>query len=326
MRLFSRPDIEKLKAKEDVDGLIKALSYRKDWRVRCDAAQAIAHCWSERAVEPLMLALGDEERMVRASAAEALGHIPDDRAVGALIPTLGDEDPEVRRCAALALGEFSWEVYPDRALVERAVDALVSALSDENSSVFESALAALLQVNGSEARWSVVDALERIGGVDERVVEPLISVLGDGDGEVRWRAAQVFTRIGDERAVEPLLAALGDEVSITRRRAEGRYWPEDSARYRGLNAQAIAEASTPVVTVLVDALTAVLEHAQRSVGPEVLRLVAELDDDRVRIQVGEESWSDFLSAYTSPPTIVLADCSRARQIARQELTRRGLRP
>lgn len=39
-KFFGPPDVEALKAKKDVDGLVKALAH-KDWRVRRDAAQAL---------------------------------------------------------------------------------------------------------------------------------------------------------------------------------------------------------------------------------------------------------------------------------------------
>ena len=41
MPLFGPPNIEKLKEKRDVEGLIKALRH-KDAKIRCDAAEALA--------------------------------------------------------------------------------------------------------------------------------------------------------------------------------------------------------------------------------------------------------------------------------------------
>ena len=41
MRLFGPPDVDKMKAKRDVKGLIETLGYRKDDRVRSTAARAL---------------------------------------------------------------------------------------------------------------------------------------------------------------------------------------------------------------------------------------------------------------------------------------------
>jgi len=42
MPLFAPPNVEELKAKRDVLGLIKPLEYQQDWRVRTSAAEAAA--------------------------------------------------------------------------------------------------------------------------------------------------------------------------------------------------------------------------------------------------------------------------------------------
>jgi len=80
--LFGPPNVEKLKAKSDVKGLIKALGYEKDSRVRRDAAGALGKIGDARAVEPLIAALKDEDKDVRTAAARVLGQIRDARAVG----------------------------------------------------------------------------------------------------------------------------------------------------------------------------------------------------------------------------------------------------
>jgi HEAT repeat protein len=69
MPLFAPPNVEELKAKRDVPGLIKGLAYEKDWRVRQAAAHALDQIRSARAVEPLAAALRDVEWLVRRTAA-----------------------------------------------------------------------------------------------------------------------------------------------------------------------------------------------------------------------------------------------------------------
>ncbi len=73
MPFFRKPNIEKLKAKNNVEGLIKALRY-KDPGVCDSAASALAQI-GEPAVPALIEALRDENWKVRRSAASALGEI-----------------------------------------------------------------------------------------------------------------------------------------------------------------------------------------------------------------------------------------------------------
>ena len=70
MPLFGPPDVEKMKAKRDVDGLIKALQYKRMRNtgivefdntapVRKQAADALGELGDARAIEPLIVALDD---------------------------------------------------------------------------------------------------------------------------------------------------------------------------------------------------------------------------------------------------------------------------
>ena len=57
MSLFGHPNVEEMKAKRDVKGLIKALTYQNYAAVREDAAKALGEIGNPRAVEPLAAAL-----------------------------------------------------------------------------------------------------------------------------------------------------------------------------------------------------------------------------------------------------------------------------
>jgi len=72
MPLFGPPNVEKLGARRDIAGLVKALAYEKDSDVRRAAAGALGAIGDARAVEPLIDALKDGEPDVRGAAAEAL--------------------------------------------------------------------------------------------------------------------------------------------------------------------------------------------------------------------------------------------------------------
>lgn len=46
MPLFGPPNIEKLLAKKNIQGLIRAMDYKKDTEVRCQAAEALVALYS----------------------------------------------------------------------------------------------------------------------------------------------------------------------------------------------------------------------------------------------------------------------------------------
>ena len=188
MPLFGPPDIEKLRAKSRIKGLVNALRYKKDRHVREAAARALeqlgwqpdkskagASYWMAinrwdrcieiggPAVNLFIVALNDESHTVRAGAAEALGKIGDKRAVGPLIAALKDE--AVRRAAVEALGKIG---------STRAVGLLIDAVKDGNK----------------EVRRAAISALGNIG--HKRAIEPLIAALRDKDLAVRRAAALVL--------------------------------------------------------------------------------------------------------------------------------------
>ena len=77
MGLFGPPNVNEMKAKRDVKGLMKALAYKKDSGVRKAAATALGQIGSLR--EETQLALTETARdsnpEVAAAATVALGHL-----------------------------------------------------------------------------------------------------------------------------------------------------------------------------------------------------------------------------------------------------------
>ena len=107
MGLFSRrPNIAKMEAKRDVEGLIKVLRYKEHYVERVHAANVLGNICDSRAVVPLIAALEDRMSFVRRAAAEALGEIGDSRAVEPLIAALKDSDWDVRSQVAEALAKI----------------------------------------------------------------------------------------------------------------------------------------------------------------------------------------------------------------------------
>ena len=122
MFLFGPPNVEKMKARRDVNGLIKALGYKKDEYVRWYTARALGEIKDPRAVEPLIAALKDTDKDVRQAAAEALGKIGDPRAVEPLIAALKDAEWHVRKAAAKALVSL----YRNASLSETAKQTILA--------------------------------------------------------------------------------------------------------------------------------------------------------------------------------------------------------
>ncbi len=213
MPLFGPPNIEKLKEKGDVKGLLKALNH-KDPLIRLNAETAlnelatgdvqpiISAALASNAdtcrrgmdalrklgtagIEPIVsYVLQNEAPMGRA---ELLGDLRDLRTEveETLIAHLNDdEDLEVRAAAAVTLGELG---------DARAVQPLTAALEEDEVDV----------------RVTAALALGQLG--EARAVEPLIAALQDEEVVVRAAAAHALGLLGDARAMEPLTAALEDE-------------------------------------------------------------------------------------------------------------------
>jgi len=210
-----------LKPDSVIDSLVRDLrGAGKDSSVRWSSAEALGRIGSEKAIEPLLKALGsDKEAGVRWRSAEALGSIGSEKAIEPLVEALGsDKDSYVRWRSAEALGRIG---------SEKAVEALVKALgSDKASSVrgssayalgsigSEKAIEGLLKALGSDqdtsVRGSSAYALGRIGS--EKAIEPLVEALGsDKASSVRGRSAEALGSIGSEKAIEPLVKALGSD-------------------------------------------------------------------------------------------------------------------
>lgn len=232
MSLFGPPDVEKLKAKGNAKGLIKALGYHKDNQVREKAIKALGEIGAVQSVEPLIAVLRNkgEDPSIRTAAAEALVRVGGSQSVEPLIAVFRDkdEDRSVRTTAIWAIADFGVGLE-DAVLRERILALLVTTLEDKESSVSSAAagalgglgdsrgiehLAAALKDSDGEARAAAVYALGKTG--DARVVGLLIAALKDGYEYVRSRAAFWLGEIGDPQAVKPLIFALKDRVLLVR--------------------------------------------------------------------------------------------------------------
>lgn len=106
MSLFGPPDIEKLRAKNNIDGLIKALSYTKDPSITPKAISALGATKNPKAVDAIISVLAQDDPNLRALAIEELGGMGDLRAYESILRALEDKNLYVKSQAAKALGEF----------------------------------------------------------------------------------------------------------------------------------------------------------------------------------------------------------------------------
>jgi HEAT repeat protein len=160
-------------------------------------------------VEQLIKALKHLEPVGRSLAARALGKLRDERAINPLIEALMDEDSKALEEVTLALlqsgneklvseGESllstmrcMWTVRKDVAYAlgeigdKRAVEPLIQALKNENP-----------------------EFTEKLKLINNEAIQTDRMILRMGNQLIRREAAIALGKIGDKRAVEPLIQAL----------------------------------------------------------------------------------------------------------------------
>lgn len=170
---MASPNIERMKARKDIEGLIKAFKYKGEAYVRHEAAWALGEI-GEPAVERLIQASKDED--IQQYVAIALGLTKDARAAEPLIQLLNSEY-EVQGNEIQINAIFGLEVLGDA----RAVEPLIQALKDES------------------LREYAVMALGHIG--DARAIEPLTQIKNEDENwEVQWHAGDALDEIQEKES------------------------------------------------------------------------------------------------------------------------------
>jgi HEAT repeat protein len=187
-------DIEEMKRKKDVEGLIKALK-DKNSNVRKKAEAALVEI-GKPAVKPLIEALKEENFLVLDCAVEALGKIGDAKAVKPLIEVIYRiMDPSLK-----------FNIYGFDMVLTKAAEAL--------GKIGEPAVKPLIEALKHErTKWYAAEALVKIG--DARAVKPLLQALKFYITD----APRMLAKIG-KPAVIPLMQALKDKDEDVRKAAE----------------------------------------------------------------------------------------------------------
>jgi HEAT repeat protein len=202
---------------QDIEVLIENFN-SQDVDVKADSVKALVEA-GEPAVGPLIQALDSKDPEIRENAAITLGKIKDERAIDPLIKLLTDEEWEVESAATNAL------VGIGKPAVEPLIKILQD--KNEDVFLHMKVIAVLAGIKDERAIQPMIQALKEepeldadlgynLGLMGEPAVEPLIQVLDDEDPRVRVRAAEALGRIGDKRAIDPLTDALNDKDETVR--------------------------------------------------------------------------------------------------------------
>ncbi len=156
---------------------------------------------------------------MRKAAAQALGKIGSTLATEALLAALQDKFPEVQEQAMQAIREIGdvgaikplAAVYGDSKKYEGKLRVAASQVAQEIASsgkpgVIE-ALISVIQDKDGEARSMARRILVSLGNV---VIEPLCALMSSPDSAVRTTAAQALGQIGGIQVIQPLSLALQD--------------------------------------------------------------------------------------------------------------------
>ncbi|HEY6332288.1 MAG TPA: HEAT repeat domain-containing protein [Blastocatellia bacterium] len=187
--------------------LIDVLNTNHDVEMRALAAFALGLIGSNYAAEPLLdkLQKTDEDASVRARAAEALGRIGSDKFSR---QNLGDYGVK-------AIAGVLAHMLPDTAAAPSA-DAkqialmAITALARIKDSSTVPAIAAELQSTDTDLKWRAANAITRIGQGLTPCVPVLISLLSDKEPLVRANCAKALGVAKDPQAVEVLTRLLAD--------------------------------------------------------------------------------------------------------------------
>jgi HEAT repeat protein len=188
---------------------------------QCEAAEYLGTMGDEAALEPLIVALGDENPELRQRAAMALGELGSSRAVPALIRVLNDRDRAVQWFAATSLAKLG----------EPATKALLAELRSDDRDAAVGAAVALGRMKEAKAVGPLVDllaahdlyvreqAIEALVAIGKPSVGPLVKALGSSDVAARRSAVVALGRLGDGEAAAALVKLLGDSDPVTRQSA-----------------------------------------------------------------------------------------------------------
>lgn len=323
MSPFGSPNVERLREKRNVQGLIKALNYQKMWQVRAEAAEALGELHNQTAVSPLITLLEDTNQTVRIAAISALGKLEDRQAVEPLIALLQLDNTEILEKTALALGnlkdkraveplitllEFRRDQLYQYFVVQRAAIQALSKLKDPKA--FE-AFIDLLKIRSerNEIKWVQRTAIEALGASGERnAIDPLIELWKDTHSP---SLPPEMRNIGDIQANQLLMKAIEQALG----------------RLGGIEQLLKIIDEKENTEIAVEVLYQILQQSTSEIATEDLRSIFRLGKvfQRIEKPLPAPSATNGKTARPAPRyEEKMIDCSHVKRLAQQELIRRGL--
>jgi HEAT repeat protein len=236
------------------------------------------------AVNPLILALEDENVAVRRNAADTLGDIRDSSALAPLISALKDNKSSVQVSAKEAIFKIIKEMKDNS-----DIEHLVFALHSEEKMVRQIAVKVMTELRDERTIGPLIDALndedlqvqkdaaQALMNMGSSVIEPLLNVFNPENISMTSSAIVILGNLKDNRAVEPLIGVL-------------KYFTSWKVRYeaaRSLGKIKDRRSILPLIDALNDKHVKVREgaaEALRQIGPiAVDPLITALSDDNLNI-------------------------------------------
>ena len=143
----------------------------------------------DKAVEPLIEALKNDNNLIRKNSVIALGKIKNANTVQHLINTLNDIDPDVRLFSAESLSYMG----------DYIIDPLIELLDDEKDNL----------------RMTAVELLSKVG--NESIINPFIKLLNDKNVFIRIKVIEILGILGDDSVINPLIKSLEDKNYMVRK-------------------------------------------------------------------------------------------------------------
>jgi HEAT repeat protein len=193
---------------------------------RAQAASELGFMRATEAIPELLAMMSDSRPMARWYSVDALGKMGDRRVILQLIGKMPDADSDMRGRIIRALERLGTgneligptvECLGEGALGMRNTAAY--ALARLGAPTLEPVLVAARHgspTGRAWALWTLILLHKQHRIRDKRILETALEALGDPDGEVRARAAEVLGAIEDPHGFEPLIKALEDTETHVR--------------------------------------------------------------------------------------------------------------